>query len=792
MPVTKFKREGYGIGTPGIAVNVHNNTVILAGRDDILSFKPDGSLNHKFRKTKTYGLLFVASDKEHIYVTVNHVQVYDHSGVPLFKFEDGEPSVGRLRHPEGILVDSFGHIMVANRGNGSVDMFTSQGDFVRTVDKTTSPMGIAIGPHGHLVVTNIFDDTIPCHQQLVGQLETPTGRKHYSCRIVSWPCELRHFGVSFAQWMQILFIPERQAMINRAALESVQNCMEQTIMTMSLQSQIQVINGLWRHVQTSMEQNLATRSPAVRLTMEAPKVLPNLYGGNRHRQLNAPTTRQQYRATVGNILHPKTATWGLETHSNIYGAESSHEEPSSASYDGGTEVCAESVRGGPTQTDECTDNSSIVPNDSGAYPTPQDISTNNTCAEDICGLSGRCKKASTRQRVFLTSLIFIAAASFCWLSTAIIMHRTENKEDTLTDTSLVQKTTTAEETSTETTDTEAPTDQFPHTTKLSGFGSSKTEKQIFSTKKESYNGYVYVDSDKIVFGQRQFSKPFGVAVSADNEIFVTDAENCRVQVHRIDGEFLRSFQTAVNGLEVTCSMTFFSPENSSTSGTFIQVPTKVAMLKKVISAKGLETHSNIYGAETSHEEPSSASYDGGTEVCAESVRGGPTQTDECTDNSSIVPNDSGAYLTPQDISTKPLPCYDSEENEVQSPVTADCPDDDTDSHVYHYIDKDDVRINNLQHTRNKHGGQSATTATNSTGLTESFTGDIVGLCANPTYGDIQQPTREALRDDNYVRMEGYKSFKYKDFCNPGASGQKPRSFIDQASNVIKRRCRPQQ
>eukprot|EP00058_Branchiostoma_floridae_P022614 XP_002608104.1 hypothetical protein BRAFLDRAFT_91418 [Branchiostoma floridae] len=158
--------------------------------------------------------------------------------------------------------------------------------------------------------------------------------------------------------------------------------------------------------------------------------------------------------------------------------------------------------------------------------------------------------------------------------------------------------------------------------------------------------------------------------------------------------------------------------------------------------QGLETHSNIYGAETSHEEPSSASYDGGTEVCAESVRGGPTQTDECTDNSSIVPNDSGAYPTPQDISTNPLPCYNSEESEVQSPVTGDCPDDDTDSHMYHYIDKDDVRINNLQHTRNKYGGQSATTATNSTGLTESFTGDIVGLCANPTYGDIQQPTRE--------------------------------------------------
>ncbi|XP_035673204.1 uncharacterized protein LOC118413779 [Branchiostoma floridae] len=163
MPMTNFKIEDYGSSTPGIAVNVHRNTIILAFTDEILIYRPDGLLNHKFRKAQGDSRSFVASDKDHIYVSEeDFVQVYDHSGVPLFKFDDGKPHVGTvgLRNPAGVLVDSFGHVIVANRGNGRVDMFTSQGDFVRTLVTILTPTGIAIGPRGLLVVTNIYDNTV--------------------------------------------------------------------------------------------------------------------------------------------------------------------------------------------------------------------------------------------------------------------------------------------------------------------------------------------------------------------------------------------------------------------------------------------------------------------------------------------------------------------------------------------------------------------------------------------------------------------------------------------------------
>eukprot|EP00058_Branchiostoma_floridae_P010078 XP_002595566.1 hypothetical protein BRAFLDRAFT_64644 [Branchiostoma floridae] len=61
---------------------------------------------------------------------------------------------------KGVLVDTLGQIVVANEGTGRVDMFTSEGEFVRTVVNTRFPAGIALGPHGHLVVTNRIDNTV--------------------------------------------------------------------------------------------------------------------------------------------------------------------------------------------------------------------------------------------------------------------------------------------------------------------------------------------------------------------------------------------------------------------------------------------------------------------------------------------------------------------------------------------------------------------------------------------------------------------------------------------------------
>ncbi|CAH1257882.1 TRIM71 [Branchiostoma lanceolatum] len=102
----------------------------------------------------------VSSDNE-IYVadreTRRFVQVYNREGHRVVRFRIG---TGKGNYPQGICTDSLGNIIVANLDKNRVDMFTSRGEFVRTVARTKPPNGIAIGPDGQLVVTHLERDII--------------------------------------------------------------------------------------------------------------------------------------------------------------------------------------------------------------------------------------------------------------------------------------------------------------------------------------------------------------------------------------------------------------------------------------------------------------------------------------------------------------------------------------------------------------------------------------------------------------------------------------------------------
>ncbi|XP_078658346.1 uncharacterized protein LOC144903802 [Branchiostoma floridae x Branchiostoma belcheri] len=73
---------------------------------------------------------------------------------------------------------------------------------------------------------------------------------------------------------------------------------------------------------------------------------------------------------------------------------------------------------------------------------------------------------------------------------------------------------------------------------------------MISTSSESSDGDA--KSDKIVFGGKgtgigKFKTNSGVVVSTNNEIFVADMHNRRVQIFTIDGAFLGNFSTVVPG-----------------------------------------------------------------------------------------------------------------------------------------------------------------------------------------------------------------------------------------------------
>ncbi|KAI8483415.1 hypothetical protein Bbelb_388780 [Branchiostoma belcheri] len=145
---------------PVIAIDQRNNKIIVGQGSTVKMFDPDGSLYRIFKASSdsakgTIG--GVTSDMEgNILLTLlrSHkaVEMYSHAGVKIFEFAGR--GVGQLKYFKGICRDKSGSIIVADYNNNRVDMFTSRGEFVRTIANIEDPSGIAMGPDGEMVVTS--------------------------------------------------------------------------------------------------------------------------------------------------------------------------------------------------------------------------------------------------------------------------------------------------------------------------------------------------------------------------------------------------------------------------------------------------------------------------------------------------------------------------------------------------------------------------------------------------------------------------------------------------------------
>ncbi|XP_078603314.1 E3 ubiquitin-protein ligase TRIM32-like [Branchiostoma floridae x Branchiostoma japonicum] len=144
---------------PAIAVNVLNgNIAVVTKGNTIFVFLPDGSVYNRFQLVGGVDVSFVTFNNEgNILFTDamrNTVHEYTRDGDKLFQFGSKGRGEGQLRSPARICTDSSGNIFVSNMRNKRFDMFTSRGEFVRTVFSTKSPVGLACGPDGQLVVTD--------------------------------------------------------------------------------------------------------------------------------------------------------------------------------------------------------------------------------------------------------------------------------------------------------------------------------------------------------------------------------------------------------------------------------------------------------------------------------------------------------------------------------------------------------------------------------------------------------------------------------------------------------------
>ncbi|KAI8492447.1 hypothetical protein Bbelb_299000 [Branchiostoma belcheri] len=168
QPIKKFDVQFNfmsSLSEPVIAVDARHNKVIVAEGDTIMMFHPNGSLYRSLKglvpKASTVVKIGgVALDRDgNITFTDSNksIKKYSHSGVKIFEFGIFGRNKGQLGFPIGVCVDAFSRIIVANRYNNRVDMFTRRGEFVRTVADIKGPFGIALGPDGDLVVTSLCE-----------------------------------------------------------------------------------------------------------------------------------------------------------------------------------------------------------------------------------------------------------------------------------------------------------------------------------------------------------------------------------------------------------------------------------------------------------------------------------------------------------------------------------------------------------------------------------------------------------------------------------------------------------
>ncbi|XP_078580659.1 E3 ubiquitin-protein ligase TRIM32-like [Branchiostoma floridae x Branchiostoma japonicum] len=166
LPIEKFDvpvKSSYH--HPVIAIDVRNNKVIVGDGDAVIVFQPNGSLVRSFkasfkkRNVRIYGV--ISDNKGNVLLTGHQsVKFYSQLGKKIFEFGNFGYGEGQLKSPRDILIGPSGHIIVANRDNNRVDKFTSRGEFVCTVANITCPWGVALGPDGQLVVTNILDSIV--------------------------------------------------------------------------------------------------------------------------------------------------------------------------------------------------------------------------------------------------------------------------------------------------------------------------------------------------------------------------------------------------------------------------------------------------------------------------------------------------------------------------------------------------------------------------------------------------------------------------------------------------------
>ncbi|KAI8492062.1 hypothetical protein Bbelb_304350 [Branchiostoma belcheri] len=172
--IHQYRKDGHATGTEcsytgirGIAWHKVSDRIILTSSKKFMWLSPTDTptqgtpsctCNMKMFGSMGLDPLYVTVDKSgNIYITVwrgSRILKYDKNGVYVSSFGSKGSGAGNFYYPQGICVDSLGRVIVADAGNGRVEMFTAEGRHICTVAYINQPAHVATGREGQLVVSN--------------------------------------------------------------------------------------------------------------------------------------------------------------------------------------------------------------------------------------------------------------------------------------------------------------------------------------------------------------------------------------------------------------------------------------------------------------------------------------------------------------------------------------------------------------------------------------------------------------------------------------------------------------
>ncbi|XP_078575738.1 tripartite motif-containing protein 2-like [Branchiostoma floridae x Branchiostoma japonicum] len=165
----RYSKEGKVLKTykPGCMICPHGLTVLKDSRMVVaeptqklcLLLQPDGSLIREIGmgQLQTPGFVSVDESRDVMFVTdksAHKVFAFDLDGNPKFDFGKEGQNDGGFQKPTGVTVDPAGNIIVGNAGDGRVQVFGSDGTFIRNVGTVQEgcASGVAVTPDGYVAV----------------------------------------------------------------------------------------------------------------------------------------------------------------------------------------------------------------------------------------------------------------------------------------------------------------------------------------------------------------------------------------------------------------------------------------------------------------------------------------------------------------------------------------------------------------------------------------------------------------------------------------------------------------